>query len=147
MCFDHADSIPILREGWRVAKKEHQCVECWNRILPGEHYNYACGSDGEGSFATWKICERCSTLAAFIVAHEVGEGCSRSEAQPPLGGGDLREDLSARSISIGRAVNNYEDGGPWPVLRWKHLDRVRKGPCDPEVDGKYLCELQARVCA
>jgi hypothetical protein len=131
MCFDHGESIPILREGWRRARKSHRCDECGAKaIQPGDLYLYAAGVSPDG-FYTWSICEDCNTLAAFVVAHEVGEGCVGGEARPPVGGGHLIEDMEYAGLSIDpdKAPDEYEHEDPRHfVVRWEHIDAARAKP-------------------
>jgi hypothetical protein len=149
MCFDHGDSVPILRQGMRRARKRHRCTECSRKIDPGELYDYACGAD-YGDFHVWKICERCHIHAAYVYAVERAEGCAEWESRPPLGSGMLSEDLWERGLTIDDDKPDDEWSG-WPagdgpkphfVVRWHHIDAARSGDTK---DAPFTAEVARRL--
>lgn len=150
MCFDHGDNIPILRQGWRRAKKEHKCSECSARIQPKELYNYACGAD-EGRMVVWKICESCIIIAAFFYAKERAEGCAEWESHPPLGTMELRHeymDWEGWSIDPAYADEAFEPDLNEPqhfVTRWSHIDAARSG--QDLSDRPYTARVRERLRA
>lgn len=72
-----------------VARKQHQCCECYGPIQPGQQYQLISGC-WEGDMATFKTCSSCVAARSWATA------------QPEWGGdgehlyyfGQLEEDLS-----------------------------------------------------
>ena len=54
---DH-DPPEIFSESFPIARKEHLCVECHEKILPGQKYHYVKGK-WEFGWDTYKTCHLC----------------------------------------------------------------------------------------
>lgn len=69
MCMiDHAEPCDFYDRTWRKARKEHQCEECYRRILPGERYlRHAMKYAGEVS--TFIMCAHCDAAASWLTKH------------------------------------------------------------------------------
>jgi hypothetical protein len=53
--YEHAE---LYNETFPIAKKEHECVECGEPILPGQKYHRVEGK-WEGHWGTYKTCYPC----------------------------------------------------------------------------------------
>lgn len=68
MCTFDANEVytPVLRAGYRVARKIHACGECWRKITPGERYANAAGLT-EGTWWHAKMCIHCDVAARWLL--------------------------------------------------------------------------------
>lgn len=65
--------MPILfRQASRVARKEHACVECRNRIEPREKYHDCSGLWVDG-WDSYKICDLCEDLRTRLFSEHSPE--------------------------------------------------------------------------
>ena len=106
------DMPAAFRQKERVARRDHECCECYGTIKAGTRYMYSSGVwDGQGS--SFKTCLRCDAVRddGSVLARLVDFDCG-----PPMGdlaqwlldiAGDLDMDLSR-----GLAVDIIEKGGP-----------------------------------
>jgi hypothetical protein len=130
MCYDHGESIPILSTKWVIARKDHECSECWRKVIKkGQPHQVSTGVDRYegGAWARWRVCEECHYFAACIYAIERAEGCEPWESMVPMGSGYLREDMVDRGIYPpghldDHSMEDLDDMTTRPVMRWWEID-------------------------
>lgn len=88
MC-DIADGhCDVYVEVGRIARKEHRCMACRERIAPGQHYTVT-RSLYDGRWQNWKHCDRClEMLNAILKQDRYGD----MAVDPALNCGTLWED-------------------------------------------------------
>jgi hypothetical protein len=52
----------IISGAYRIAKKEHKCCECHEKIEPKERYYYECTKSPDGDLLCYKTCVICKEL-------------------------------------------------------------------------------------
>lgn len=67
-CYCDYDMPSFFQATKPTAKKTHQCSECRRAISPGQKYERYTGMWG-GDFNSYKRCQKCSELLAWIKAH------------------------------------------------------------------------------
>ena len=67
-CWCDYEPSTIWRESKPKAKTRHVCTECRGPILPGEQYQRE-ESLFEGDWQTYKTCQRCLNIVAYVTAH------------------------------------------------------------------------------
>ena len=76
------------------ARKEHQCYECREKILPGETYRNVAGI-WNGEFEHYKFCNGCEALRG-ILRSELNVECAFGELFETLN--EFRDDLNAMEV-------------------------------------------------
>jgi hypothetical protein len=113
---DDVESVTLISEGWRTARKEHRCKECGRAIAPGERYLYETFRyDG---FQSHKTCEHCSVVRSWLTAEcggwvytGVAEDIHEHVAEEIYGPG-------VRLLSVGIGMKwKRADGRLFPVPR------------------------------
>lgn len=62
MCYCDYDSFPeFFHSSTRRARKQHECCECREQIMPGEAYQ-RCVGKWDGIFSEYKTCLPCSRI-------------------------------------------------------------------------------------
>ena len=84
MCFYDLEPFEFYRQTFPRARKDHRCTECIGVIAKGQIYEFVNGKC-DGEMCVFKVCEKCQDLKKKIIAHELAEGCDRSEADPGYG--------------------------------------------------------------
>lgn len=83
MCFvDCDDGLDFYDVSWRRARKVHRCCECYETIAAGTRYEYVAGL-WDGTFSTFKTCDRCVRARELIKDFEMAAGCDEDEAWCP----------------------------------------------------------------
>lgn len=107
MCFYIDDPSTIWDAHIVRARKLHYCDECYaETIQPGQLYERV-GSLFDGRWDTVRTCSECLSLREAVIAHEIAEGCARSEATPPVG------ELWASASDVGVVVERQH----WDDMR------------------------------
>jgi hypothetical protein len=84
MCFVYDGAADVYRETWQRARKDHWCDGCYGKtIAKGDAYR-ASASLFDGSWQSWKSCEKCIYLQACIYACERADGCGAQESLYPI---------------------------------------------------------------
>lgn len=67
MCrIDGAERSTVLSSGYKVARKDHKCAECYRPIAKGERYYYE-AITYDGYFDTHKTCQHCQVARDWLV--------------------------------------------------------------------------------
>lgn len=64
-CYCDYDAPEFFSRAIVTARKSHRCYECGNIIMPRDKYESTCGK-WEGSFDTFKTCERCLDIRTWV---------------------------------------------------------------------------------
>lgn len=119
MCrIQDCDPWDFFRDTHRVARKEHQCMDCCRTIAKGERYHYATGL-ADGRWDVMKLCQHCEMAAGWL--REVCNGFLYGAIGEELEE-HWDEDLTFRSKALGMAVlghrrrwRPYKGDGLMPV--------------------------------
>lgn len=76
-------------ESFPVARKEHTCCECREKIMPGQKYHRATGK-WDGEWATYRTCMACYKIREHYCPHGYGLGDLRVTIMDCLGFDYLR---------------------------------------------------------
>lgn len=69
MCMvDDGGYVDFSSERWRVARKEHECDECWRTIAVGERYRY-CFLKYDGDVSYHHTCSHCTAAEDWLREH------------------------------------------------------------------------------
>lgn len=93
MCFYDLEPAEFFKRTTPKARKQHRCSERGCVIAKGETYE-SVRAKWDGEMTSLKVCANCQAIKAAIVKREIAQGCSRSEAHPGYGEGNLREVLA-----------------------------------------------------
>lgn len=117
MCMaDDIESVELISEGWRKARKAHRCKECSREISAGERYLYE--TFQFNGFKSHKTCEHCSVVRGWLTAEcggwvyaYVAEDIHEHVAQDFYG-------PNVRLLSVGIGMKwQRSDGRLFPVPR------------------------------
>lgn len=106
MCMaDDSEGYEVYRDAHPVARKPHQCIDCFRTIEPGERYHYGCGLY-EGDWDSNHQCLRCEAAALWLTM--VCNGWLWGGVREDLAE-HWEEDFLYRSHSFGRLVLAAKD--------------------------------------
>lgn len=83
MCFEYDGYNEFQVDTYPKARKQHRCDGCWKAIERGEKY-HRCVGKFDGEMFVLRACYRCTALTEAIEKIEIENGCTGSEATPPL---------------------------------------------------------------
>lgn len=104
MCFEQDDYATVYNDKVVKARKLLECVECADKIRPGEHYKrmkYLF----EGEWHLDRICARCYWDHERVYLHEISEGCAPYESRCYTG--YLHEHMSELEKNARFARSNF----------------------------------------
>ena len=112
MCrIQDCDPWDYFRSGHRVARKDHQCMDCFRTIHKGERYHYATGL-ADRRWCEMKLCQHCEAAAEWL--REVCNGFLYGGIGEELEE-HWDEDLTFRSKALGMAVLGHKR--QWQTFR------------------------------
>jgi hypothetical protein len=112
MCrIQYCEPWDYFRAGRRVARKEHQCMDCLRKITSGERYHCATGL-ADGRWEVLKLCQHCEISAEWLI--EVCNGFLYGAIGEELEE-HWDEDLTFRSKALGLAVLGHRR--QWQTFR------------------------------
>lgn len=102
---------------YRVARKEHRCMECRRPIAAGERYHYETFVS-DGRFADHKTCAHCMIARAWLSAECGGwaYGMVREDIEEHAEGGGYGFGVKFLAVGMARKWKR-KDGRPWPIPR------------------------------
>lgn len=126
MCMiDNDNRVTRVNGGeYRVARKEHKCMECRRAIPVGERYHYETFI-GDGHFTQHKTCQHCMIVRGWLNAECGGWIYTRVHEDIAEHADDGHYGFWVKLLSIGMERKwKRQDGSAWPLPR---MPKVSQG--------------------